>query len=543
MLRTYYTYRALSAEWDEALRGDSVAAIYSTRKNEVSIELASGAALVFGSRGAFRYLFRSDRSGRPRRNVTGLMNDGVGARLSAVRVATRDRVLSIDLADGREIRFMLFGGRSNMLLVREGLVVDAFKDAVRLRGKTAPDSRPAALVDSADRFLGLARASKTPIKAVTSGFKLFDAVLAREALHRSGISKDCTVEEALESGGHLYEVAREIESQVETASSGRIYRHEDGTIVFSLIELSYLEGHEFELFDDVDSAVRVCSRMMLREMRFSKEIGPIRKAVGDRLQKSERRLKEVRSHLARPSRADDLERYGHLLMASGRGQEQGITKLEMPDVFTEGETVSIPLDESLSVMTNAQRYYERARSSRESRRVARERLDRASDDLEKLRRTAAALALVTDMDGLGEFRKKHADVISSRGSAAAKSHVPFRRHALAGGFEVYVGRNARENDELTFGFARKFDIWMHARGVGGSHVVLRLPGRESKPGTNVMEAAASIAAYYSKARGSELVPVMYTERKYVRKVRGGDAGKVIVEREQVVIVPPALPST
>jgi predicted ribosome quality control (RQC) complex YloA/Tae2 family protein len=150
---------------------------------------------------------------------------------------------------------------------------------------------------------------------------------------------------------------------------------------------------------------------------------------------------------------------------------------------------------------------------------------------------------VVDIEGLREFRKSHGEIfIGSQGNAESTSR-PFRRYSLGEGFEVWVGRNAKENDQLTFGHARKYDIWMHARGVAGSHTLLRPPGRSTKPGTAIIEAAASVAAYFSKARGSELVPVMYTERKYVRKPRGADGGKVILDREEVVIVRPALPNS
>jgi len=119
--------------------------------------------------------------------------------------------------------------------------------------------------------------------------------------------------------------------------------------------------------------------------------------------------------------------------------------------------------------------------------------------------------------------------------------VPFRRYMLADGYEVWVGRNARQNDRLTLQYARKYDLWMHARGVGGSHTVLRLPGKSVHPPAAVVEQAAAIAAYFSKARTSSMVPVIVTERKYVRKPRKSRPGTVIVERERVLLVEPVLP--
>jgi predicted ribosome quality control (RQC) complex YloA/Tae2 family protein len=115
---------------------------------------------------------------------------------------------------------------------------------------------------------------------------------------------------------------------------------------------------------------------------------------------------------------------------------------------------------------------------------------------------------------------------------------PFHRVPLGHGYEAWVGRSAADNDALTLRHARPFDLWLHARGVTGSHVVVRLPSRTATVPRPVVERAAEVAAYYSKARPSTLVPVTVTPRKYVRKRRGSPPGAVVVEREEVLIVPP-----
>jgi predicted ribosome quality control (RQC) complex YloA/Tae2 family protein len=104
-----------------------------------------------------------------------------------------------------------------------------------------------------------------------------------------------------------------------------------------------------------------------------------------------------------------------------------------------------------------------------------------------------------------------------------------------------VGRSNQENDEITFRVSAPGDWWFHAEGVPGSHVVLRPRGGTDAPPARIIEQAASVAAHYSKARHSGLVPVIYTLRKYVRKFRGAEPGQVKCERETMVMVPPVLP--
>ncbi|MBM3317054.1 MAG: DUF814 domain-containing protein [Candidatus Eisenbacteria bacterium] len=116
-----------------------------------------------------------------------------------------------------------------------------------------------------------------------------------------------------------------------------------------------------------------------------------------------------------------------------------------------------------------------------------------------------------------------------------------RRFSLPGGWEVLVGRSNRENDLLTHRIARPGDLWLHARGAAGSHVVLRATARGAKPSKAIIDRAAAVAAYYSKARTSALVPVVYTEKRYVRKPRKGAPGLAVCLRESVTMVKPALP--
>ena len=104
-----------------------------------------------------------------------------------------------------------------------------------------------------------------------------------------------------------------------------------------------------------------------------------------------------------------------------------------------------------------------------------------------------------------------------------------------------MGRSAKESEALTLRHARPFDLWLHARGVSGAHAVLRLPGRQSEPSSLLLKKAAAIAAWHSKARGSAMVPVIVTPRKFVRKAKGAPVGQVIVTREDVLIVEPGLP--
>ena len=106
------------------------------------------------------------------------------------------------------------------------------------------------------------------------------------------------------------------------------------------------------------------------------------------------------------------------------------------------------------------------------------------------------------------------------------------------GWQIFIGRNAKANDELTLKVANKDDLWLHAKDVAGSHVIIRQKPGQNFP-TKVIETAAALAAANSKRKTDSLCPVIYTLKKFVRKMKGAPAGQVIVEKEEVVLVEPS----
>ena len=127
------------------------------------------------------------------------------------------------------------------------------------------------------------------------------------------------------------------------------------------------------------------------------------------------------------------------------------------------------------------------------------------------------------------------------GKKRETEHLPFRTYTVEGGFEVWAGKNGESNDLLTMKHAKPNDLWFHARGASGSHVILKVNTAPGEPGKKARAQAAAVAAYYSKMKKSRLVPVAMTLRKYVRKPKGAPPGTVVLEREEVIFAEPKLP--
>jgi predicted ribosome quality control (RQC) complex YloA/Tae2 family protein len=312
---------------------------------------------------------------------------------------------------------------------------------------------------------------------------------------------------------------------------------------FSLIPLRHRAADPAERVDTVDAAVRSFVRRRLAERHFHRLYDPLEDALESAAEHHRRSAERMEAELQSESRAGRYERWGHLLLAQPDRVPDGAEEVALPDLFADGTPVTIPLEPDLSPIENAQHYYRRARRTRRSREEAKRRLDETRSRAERAEALLDALRAVDTLDGIKQFRSEHETALSSfvDRDDADVDRFPYRRFDLGEGFEVWVGKNARQNHELTFHAAQKYDLWLHAREVPGAHTVLHLPNRDAQPGSRRIHTAAAIAAHYSKAKGSALVPVMVTERKYVTSPKGAEPGVVRVDREDVVMVAPGLP--
>ncbi|MDB9883449.1 NFACT RNA binding domain-containing protein, partial [Bacteroidia bacterium] len=136
-----------------------------------------------------------------------------------------------------------------------------------------------------------------------------------------------------------------------------------------------------------------------------------------------------------------------------------------------------------------------------------------------------------ELESLKEIRK-----VSETKSSQKQTRVPYRSTTIDG-FEIRIGKGARDNDELLRSFTSRHDLWLHAKSVSGSHVIIYNPSKKDVP-LNTIEKIAQIAAFYSKAKSEGMAAVIYTHRKYVRKPKGATPGLVKVDKEDVILVEP-----
>ncbi|MDX2230194.1 MAG: NFACT RNA binding domain-containing protein [Leptolyngbyaceae cyanobacterium bins.349] len=252
-----------------------------------------------------------------------------------------------------------------------------------------------------------------------------------------------------------------------------------------------------------------------------------------------------RQRLAESDQADGYREQADLLMAHLHEWQPGLKSMTLAD-FVTSEPVTVPLDPEKNAVQNAQALYKRHQKLKRARGAIAPLLEEVTQEIHYLEQVEASLQALaqyqtqTDLDALQEIRDElvQQNYLEKPDYGGPSAHPdneasqPYRYQSPTG-FEVLVGRNNRQNDQLTFRTAGDYDLWFHTQEIPGSHVLLRLtPG--SVPETADLEFVANVAAFHSRARQSEQVPVVYTEPKHVYKPRGAKPGMIIYKHERIL---------
>lgn len=253
-----------------------------------------------------------------------------------------------------------------------------------------------------------------------------------------------------------------------------------------------------------------------------------------RLAGAERRLARLAADAGQTGEADRLRGWGDLILAHLDWLEPGTDSVVLPGF--EGDEVTVPLDPALRPHENAERLYEQARRRDKADARLPELVAEAERDRDRWMSVIAALEAGEVPEGV-EAALRRPEAAERAAASADDERLPWRPYRTSGGIEVRVGRSSRDNDRLTFGHAAPGEVWLHARSVPGSHVVLRWR-EEGAPPARDLEEAAVLAAYYSKARSSGTVAVDWTRRRYVRKPRGAPPGRVSLIQARTIFVAP-----
>jgi predicted ribosome quality control (RQC) complex YloA/Tae2 family protein len=482
----YYFLRQLAPALTAQLRGYRVANCFSQEKDELVIGLLSDAGAEFWLKAqlgaAFPALALPESFHRARQNSVDLLPELLGRTLASVEAWPQDRVLQINFVEeNATLVFKLYGPRPNAIFrPSPGAVAQLFHQRYTADADLAPD----------------ASAVETP--PISSTGKLPPALAdlpGRYLREQRGYDPaPAEVKQQLAS-----------ELQAELASPPHYYLiYLDGRTRLSLVPL----GDILETLpgNDPIGALRRFVPLALARRALEAERRQLRQLLTRRADEASTSAHLASQRLHALAHEAGYRHRADLIMANLHAIAPGASQVEVIDFYTNELVIATREAEALQA-------------------------------LELLEELEAAPALA-ELRGLRTWRKLHA-LDPNPESAKAATELPFKVFEDHG-FTILVGRNAQNNDLLTQKYAHKDDLWLHAKDVSGSHVVIRHRAGQPVP-EPVVERAAQLAGWYSRRQHDSLCPVTVTPKKFVRKPKGALPGQVLVERERVILVVPANP--
>ncbi len=315
---------------------------------------------------------------------------------------------------------------------------------------------------------------------------------------------------------------------------------------FSCVDLTQYESGSQRVPDTSISKV-IDSFYALRAQRehMNQRANHLTKLIRNHIERCEKKLALHRENLQSTKNREQYKIFGDLLTANLYRMQAGMKEISVENYYSEAlESITIPLQEELSPSQNAQRYYKLYNKAKTTELYATQQAKEAETELYYLESVLDTLEKAETPDELAEIRDELADEgyvpkTTSKVKKQQKKSAPLS-FTSSDGFEILVGRNNKQNDELTIRMAYATDLWFHTKVIPGSHTIIRTQGGKEVPDRTIVE-AAQLAAYYSKAQNSSKVPVDYTVIKNVKKPNGAKPGMVIYDHYNTIYVDPKLP--
>ena len=370
-------------------------------------------------------------------------------------------------------------------------------------------------------------------KAVYGGFKGVSPVMANEICYEAGIDADRPLNDLGDPDKE--KLAAGLMKLADDIAGGRFkpcIAYKGGKpLEFAAMELTMYNTADTRL-DHMDSVSALLEKFYREKnitVRIRQRSADLRHLVQVALERNTKKYDLQLKQLKDTEGRDKYRLYGELLTAYAYQIAPGSRSAQVDNYYS-GEKLTIPLDEQLTATENAQRYFDKYGKQKRTYEALSSLIKDVEADIEHLRSIQTSLDIALGEEDLIQIRQELAEsgYIRKTGGKGKKEKVtskPFH-YISSDGYDIYVGKNNFQNDELTFKFANGGDWWFHAKKIPGSHVVLRVKQGEEVP-DRAFEEAAKLAAYYSQGRDQEKIEVDYVKRKEVKKPGGAKPGFVV----------------
>ena len=471
----------------------------------------------------------------------------------------------LNVLKSKELIVEIMGKHSNIILVdcESNKVIDSIKripfDISRYRQilpglqysmPPSHDKMNPLEINSRESFISIIKGQdqRIPIyKAIYTSFNGISPLISREICYNSSIDENILLSNLDEEKINLiYNSFINLIDKIKSYDFHPSIYIDEKTgkyIDFNTIEINhfnYYKKHEFESINELleNFYLQRSSRESMKQ-----RTNDLRKSISIKLDRLYNKLSNLNKDLKNAKEAEKYKLYGDLITANIYQVPHGEDQVELVNYYDENySTITISLDKRLSPAQNAQRYFKLYNKAKTALFQVNHQIEKAEEEINYLEQIIISIDQCTHLSDIEEIRmeleetgfikKKISNKKPMKSNQTKKSN--YLKFISSEGFEIFVGKNNKQNDEITFKISSKEDLWFHVKDMPGSHVILK--GKDEAFGEQSILEAATLAAYYSKGKNSTKVAVDYTQRKNVRKQSGAKPGMVIYVDYSTILV-------
>ncbi|MGI6731390.1 MAG: Rqc2 family fibronectin-binding protein [Anaerovoracaceae bacterium] len=562
---------AVARQLNEKLTGGKIEKIYQPESDEIIIHVRSGREnfMLYASAnsGHARLHLINEKESNPQNPSAFCMllrKHLQGGRIKSIVQKDSERIVQISVDTVNELGFSvskkliieIMGKHSNIILIdaESVKIIDSIKrisgDVNRYRqllpGQQYIDPPNHGKISyhdlSESQLIGfLDENPEDPAAALMNNIQGISPSMAEEIVFQAGQLSSS------ESGPEAKEFFEVLNRMVKTIAinllNPQVYLNQDNVPVdFHVIPLTQ-KGDYFRVVNltDVSEAIDYYYTNKASSNRIKQKSLDLTKAIGNNLNKLYLKKQRLASDLLNAENSQVFRLYGELLTANLHNFSEGAEKVQILNYY-DNQQIEIALDPRLSPAQNAQVYYKKYNKSKTAIKEKNIQLVETNNEINYLESVLDYVEKADTVDAIEELRQEliEGGYLRKRKNSykTTKSKTKLLTYSSSEGFKIAVGRNNKENDILTFKTASGKDIWFHTKDIPGSHVILFSEGK--KVTEKAIYEAASLAAYHSKARESENVPVDYTQVRHVKKPSGAKPGMVIFVNNKTIFVNPSI---
>ena len=450
----------------------------------------------------------------------------------------------------------LMGKHSNIIFCNEdGTIIDSIKrissatSSVRevLPGReyfipaTQGEKLDPLAIDR-ETFVGtLSDKPLTITKALYTTFTGISPLVANEIAYRANLDGDAAVaslseEELLHLANHFCWFMEDIK---EHKYLPNIVRNGKEPVDYSSVSLTMYEQYETTEYNTISEVLENYYAEKNAYSRIRQKSVDLRKIVATALERNVKKYDLQLKQQKDAEKKDKYKLYGELLQAYGYGVEEGAKFVEVENYYDNNNLIKIPLDETLSALENSKKYFEKYGKLKRTAEALDSLIEETYNQIEHLESIQNALDIAVSSDDLVQIKEElmeYGFIKKQRGMNKTKSKSKPFHYRSAYGYDIYVGKNNYQNDELSFKVATGNDWWFHAKGIPGSHVIVKANNEELPDA--VFEEAGRLAGFYSKGRDNDKLEIDYLQKKNLKKPSGAAPGFVVYYTNYSLVIEP-----